>query len=55
LGSETFNGRFRDELLNTELFFSIKEAQVLADAWRREYKEYRPHSSLGGQTPTKLA
>lgn len=52
---ESFNGRFRDELLNTELFFSVREAQVLADAWRREYNEYRPHSSLGGQTPTEFA
>jgi putative transposase len=54
LGSETFDGRFRDELLNTELFFSIKEAQVLTYAWRREYNECRPHSSPGGQTPAEL-
>ena len=52
---ESFNGRFRDEFLNTELFFSLKEAQVLAEAWRREYNDYRPHSSLGGQTPTDFA
>jgi transposase InsO family protein len=36
---ESFNGRFRDEFLNTELFFSLKEAQVLAEAWRREYND----------------
>jgi transposase InsO family protein len=59
---ESFNGRVRDEFLNTELFFSLKEAQVLAEAWRvrqaqptREYNDYRPHSSLGGQTPTDFA
>lgn len=42
---ESFNGRCRDELLNTEEFGSLLEAQVLAEAWRIEYNTYRPHSA----------
>jgi hypothetical protein len=41
----------RDELLNTEEFATLLEAQILAEAWRIEYNTYRPHSSLGGLTP----
>jgi transposase InsO family protein len=52
---ESFNGRFRDEFLNTELFLSLKESQVLAEDWRKEYNDYRPHSSLGGLTPSEFA
>ena len=44
---ESFNGKLRDELLNRELFYSLKEVQVLAEQWRREYNTIRPHSSLG--------
>jgi putative transposase len=52
---ESFNGRFRDEFLNTVLFFSLKESQVLAEDWRKQYNDYRPHSSLGGLTPSEFA
>ena len=48
---ESFNGRFRDELLNTELFTAAPEAQILADRWRWEYNSLRPHSALQGLTP----
>ncbi len=52
---ESFNGRARDELLNVEEFGSLTEAQVLVEAWRIEYNTYRPHSALGGLTPTEYA
>ena len=53
--SESFNSRFRDELLDRELFTSLLEAQVLVEQHRREYNEYRPHSRLGGKTPAEFA
>lgn len=49
---ESFNGRFRDELLSTEQFDTLLEAKVLAEDWRIEYNTYRPHGSLGGLAPT---
>ena len=49
---ESFNGKLRDELLNAELFYTLKEAQILVEHWRREYNHLRPHSSLGGRPPT---
>ncbi len=52
---ESFNGRSRDELLNVEEFGTLIEAQVLVEAWRTEYNNYRPHSALGGLTPTEYA
>ncbi len=52
---ESFNGRVRDELLNVEQFFTLKEAQVIAEDWRIEYNTYRPHSSLGMLTPAEFA
>lgn len=42
---------FRDELLNTEIFYSFKEAQILIEQWRKHYNEVRPHSSLGYRPP----
>lgn len=48
---ESFNGKLRDELLNREIFYSLKEAQVLTERWRREYNTIRPHSSLGCRPP----
>jgi transposase InsO family protein len=48
---ESFNGRFRDELLVCEQFTTLLEVQVLAEDWRIEYNTYRPHGSLGGLTP----
>ncbi len=49
--SESFNSRFRDELLDREVFTSLMEAQFLVEAYRREYNTERPHISLGYQTP----
>jgi putative transposase len=48
---ESFNGKLRDELLNGEVFYSLKEAQVVIEQWRRHYNTVRPHSSLGYRPP----
>ncbi len=48
---ESFNGKLRNELLNTEIFDTLLEAKVLTENWRREYNQIRPHSSLGYQPP----
>ncbi|MCK4557273.1 MAG: transposase, partial [Candidatus Aminicenantes bacterium] len=48
---ESFIGKFRDELLNGEIFDTLLEARVLMEFWRREYNRYRPHSSLGYKPP----
>ena len=48
---ESFNARLRDELLNGEIFYTLKEAQVLIEAWRLHYNAIRPHSSLGYRPP----
>ena len=48
---ESFNGSLRDELLNGEIFYSLVEARVLIEAWRRHYNTIRPHSSLGYRPP----
>jgi transposase InsO family protein len=52
---ESFNGKLRDELLNREIFFSLTEAKVLIERWRREYNTVRPHSSLGYRPPSPEA
>ncbi len=52
---ESFNGKMRDEFLNGEIFYSLKEAQVLIEQWRREYNQVRPHSSLGYKPPAPVA
>jgi putative transposase len=52
---ESFNGKMRDELLEREVFTTLKEAQVLIEGWRREYNQLRPHSSLGYQPPAPQA
>lgn len=49
--NESFNGRFRDECLNQEVFLHRLEARVVIEDFRRAYNEHRPHSSLGYQTP----
>ena len=41
---ESFNGKLRDELLNSELFFTLREAEILIEDWRRQYNHLRPHS-----------
>jgi putative transposase len=52
---ESFNGRFRDECLNTNWFMSLKHAREVIEEWRRDYNEVRPHSSLKGSTPKEYA
>ncbi|WP_420810793.1 IS3 family transposase [Croceicoccus ponticola] len=52
---ESFNGRFRDECLNTHWFLSLADARSKIDAWRRDYNECRPHTSLGWLTPAEFA
>ena len=44
---ESFNARFRDELLNGEIFYSHREAQIVIEQWRKHYNTKRPHSALG--------
>lgn len=51
---ESFNGKVRDEFLNQHLFISIKEAKKLAESWREDYNEKRPHSSLNGLSPNEF-
>ena len=48
---ESFNGKLRDELLDGEIFYTLKEAQIVIEMWRREYNQERPHSSLGDRSP----
>ena len=52
---ESFNGKFRDELLNGEIFTTLLEARVLIENWRREYNQIRPHSSLRYRPPAPQA
>lgn len=52
---ESFNGKLRDELLNGEIFDTLKEAQVLTEAWRNDYNHVRPHSALGYRPPAPEA
>jgi len=52
---ESFNGKFRQECLNQEWFASLDEARYKAEAWRSEYNEVRPHSSLGNLAPREYA
>jgi len=49
--NESFHGKLRDELLNGEIFYSLKEAQILIKRWRHHYNTIRPHSSLGYRPP----
>lgn len=48
---ESFNGSFRDECLNTNWFLSLEDAKEKIEAWRKDYNEWRPHSSLDNLTP----
>jgi len=52
---ESFNGRLRDELLNGELFMGLPDARQKLEAWRRDYNQNRPHSSMGDLTPVEFA
>jgi len=51
---ESFNGKFRDECLNEHWFLMLPEAQVVIEAWRREYNEERTHSAIGDVTPMEF-
>ena len=48
---ESFNGRFRDELLNSEVFYTQRETQIIIEKWRQLYNTKRPHSALGYHPP----
>lgn len=48
---ESFNGKMRDQFLDGELFYTLKEAQVMTEKWRIHYNTARPHSSLRGLPP----
>jgi len=48
---ESFNVRFRDELLNGDIFYTLREAQLLNENWRRHYNTVRPHNALGYHPP----
>lgn len=52
---ESFNGKLRDECLNESYFTSLQDAQITIEAWRRDYNDTRPHSSLGDLTPAEYA
>ena len=52
---ESFNGKLRDELLNGEIFYTLKEAQIMIEIWRQHYNKVRPHSSLGYRPPAPEA
>ena len=52
---ENFNARFRDELLNGEIFYSLKEAQIIIEQWRKHYNTKRPHSAPGYRPPAPEA
>jgi putative transposase len=51
---ESFNGSFRDECLNTNWFLSLEDARLKIESFRRDYNEFRPHSSLQGKTPDQI-
>ena len=48
---ESFNARLRDELLDGEIFYTLKEAKIVIESWRRHYNTVRPHESLGYKPP----
>ncbi len=52
---ESFNGRLRDECLNTNWFMSVRHAREIIEDWRLDYNEVRPHSSLNGRSPREYA
>jgi putative transposase len=48
---ESFNARLRDELLDGEIFYTLREAQIVIESWRRHYNTVRPHASIGYRAP----
>ena len=53
--NESFNGRLCDELLNGEVFYTLKEAPTILENWRHHYNHIRPHTSLGYKPPAPIA
>lgn len=51
---ESFNGKVRDEFLNQQVFSNLREAKELAESWREDYNQNRPHSALGGLSPNEF-
>jgi len=49
--NERFNGTLGDEVLKREIFYTLEEAQIIIEMWRKEYNQIRPHSSLGYRAP----
>jgi putative transposase len=52
---ESFNGKLREECLNGEIFYSLREAQIVIEKWRVQYNTQRPHSALGYRPPAPVA
>lgn len=52
---EVFNGKLADELPKREIFYTLQEAKILIEHWRREYNQIRPHSALGFKPPAPEA
>ena len=52
---ESFNGKFRDECLNEEVFTSLQDAKIKIEAWRVDYNENRPHSGINNLTPKEFS
>ena len=52
---ESFNGRLRDECLNSHWFLSLADAQAKIETWRERYNTCRPRRGLGGRTPQEYA
>ena len=52
---ESFNGKLRDELLDREIFYTLTEATILIERWRRQYNTVRPHTALGYLPPAPEA
>jgi transposase InsO family protein len=52
---ERFNGKLRDELLNGEIFYTLREAKILIERWRMHYNQVRSHSALGYRPPAPAA
>jgi putative transposase len=48
---ESFNARLRDELLDGEIFYTLAEAKIVVESWRRHFNTLRPHGSLGYKPP----
>ena len=53
--NESFNGKFGDDFLRCESFYSLREAAILIESWRRHYNDVRPHSALGHLSPSAYA